>query len=112
MLFWNVAVAEGRSQRELARAVRLPASRIVGLVDELEGQGYLERRTSSSDRRQRSLYLTARGRRLLDKVMTIAADHELRFSEGLKPAERSTLVRLLGRLAAAQGLGRRTHPDA
>jgi len=51
MLFWNVAIAEGRSQRQLADALGLPESRIVGLVDSLETDGYLERRTTPSDRR-------------------------------------------------------------
>jgi hypothetical protein len=36
MLFWNVATAEGRSQRELAEVLGLPASRVVDLVDALE----------------------------------------------------------------------------
>ncbi len=112
MLFWNVAVSEGRSQRELARTLRLPASRVVGLVDALEGRGFLERRTNSADRRERSLYLSAKGRRLLDKVMNIASDHEHGFTKGLSAAERAALVRLLGKLAATQGLAARVHPDA
>src|SRR5207248_6792430 len=72
LLFWNVAVAEGRSQRELAKMLRLPASRLVGLVDALEASGVVERRRNSSDRRERTLYLTAKGRKHLDRVMTIS----------------------------------------
>ena len=37
MVFRFVAMAEGRSQTEIARAIGLPASRIVALVDRLEG---------------------------------------------------------------------------
>jgi len=58
MLFWNVAIAEGQSQRQLADALGLPESRIVGLVDSLETDGHLERRTTPSDRRARRLHLT------------------------------------------------------
>ena len=112
MLFWNVAAGEGRSQRELALALRLPASRIVGLVDSLEERGFLERRTSPADRRQRVLYLTSRGRRLLERVMRIATDHENTFTQGLSSAERAVLVELLGKLSAGQGLPARGHPDA
>jgi DNA-binding MarR family transcriptional regulator len=112
MLFWNVAGSEGRSQRDLARTLRLPASRVVGLVDALESRGFLERRTSSADRRRRALYLSPKGRQLLDQVMSIAVDHELGFTKGLSAAERAALVRLLGKVAAAQGLAPRVHPDA
>ena len=112
LLFWNVAVAEGRSQRELARALRLPASRVVGLVDALEARGVLERRTNSSDRRERSLFLTSQGRKLLDRVMAISDEHERAFTKGLDHADRVALVKLLGKLASKQGLGARAHPDA
>ena len=112
LLFWNVAVAEGRSQRELARTLRLPASRVVGLVDALEARGVVERRMSSGDRRRRSLYLTAKGRKLLDRVMAISDEHERALTRGLDPADRAALVKLLSKLAAKQGLGARAHPDA
>jgi DNA-binding MarR family transcriptional regulator len=111
LLFWNVAVSEGRSQRELARTLRLPASRVVGLVDALEARGVVERRTNSSDRRERTLYLTANGRKLLDRVMTISDEHERALTRGLSAADRVALVKLLSKLASKQGLGARTHPD-
>jgi len=112
LLFWNVAVSEGRSQRDLARTLRLPASRVVGLVDALEARGVVERRTSSRDRRRRSLYLTSKGRKLLDRVMAISDQHERAVSGGLDPADRAALVKLLAKLAALHGLGARAHPDA
>jgi DNA-binding MarR family transcriptional regulator len=112
LLLWNVAVSEGRSQRELARSLRLPASRVVGLVDALEAQGVVERRTNSGDRRQRSLYLTAKGRTRLDRVMAISDEHERAVTKGLVPADRAALVTLLSKLAAKHGLGARAHPDA
>ncbi len=111
MLFWNVATAEGRSQRELAEVLGLPASRVVDLVDALEAQGWLERRTRAADRRARELYLTHPGRQLLDQIMAIAAAHEERFTSGLEPQERQALTRLLSKVAANQGLITRVHPD-
>lgn len=111
MLFWNVASAEGRSQRELAAALRLPPSRIVDLVDALEGQGWLQRRTRPGDRRAHALYLTDQGRQVLDRVMAIAADHEEHLTSGLQPREREVLMRLLGKVATSQGLIAKVHPD-
>lgn len=112
LLFWNVAVSEGRSQRELARTLRLPASRVVGLVDALEAKGVIKRRTNPEDRRRQALYLTPKGRMLLDRVITISDAHERAFTRGLDHADRAALVNLLAKLAAKQGLDSRAHPDA
>jgi DNA-binding MarR family transcriptional regulator len=111
MLFWNVALEEGRSQRELAEALRLPGSRIVELIDALEANGWLERRTNAKDRRAREVYLTARGSRLLDRIMAIAEDHEKEFTKGLRPEERKALLQLLRKISVAQGLVATVHPD-
>ena len=110
MLFRFVAITEGRSQQEVARAIGLPASRIVGLVDRLEGQGWLERRTSANDRRTRALHLTAKGTVMLQRIMTISAEHEADLTRGLEPAERDELIALLRRLATTQGLIEGVHP--
>jgi hypothetical protein len=39
------------------------------------------------------------------------AEHEVGFTEGLTAAERASLMKALGRLAANQGLVTRVHPD-
>jgi DNA-binding MarR family transcriptional regulator len=110
MLFRHVALAEGRSQREVAAAIGLPASRIVGLVDRLEAQGWVERRTSRDDRRTRALFVTETGREVLARIATVSAAHEAELTQGLEPAERDALIALLGRVAGAQGLVEGVHP--
>jgi len=110
MLFRFVALAEGHSQREVARAIGLPASRIVGLVDRLEERGWIERRTSDEDRRTHALHVTPAGRAVLDQMAAISAEHEEALTAGLGPADRATLRDLLERIAAAQGLAAGVHP--
>jgi DNA-binding MarR family transcriptional regulator len=110
-LLWNVALDGGRSQRQLAHALRLPASRIVGLVDALEAEGLLERRVDPSDHRTRALHVTRKGRTVLKRIMAISMAHERRQGKGLTPAEREMLIALLGKVAAAQRLAPRSHPD-
>lgn len=110
MLLRFVALSEGRSQREVAGAIGLPASRIVAIVDRLEARGWIERRTSASDRRTRSLHLTRRGRRVLGRIKAVSADHETELTRGLEPEERNTLVDLLRRVAGSQGLIEGVHP--
>jgi DNA-binding MarR family transcriptional regulator len=111
MLFWHVAQREGRLQRELADALGLPESRIVGLVDSLESEGLIERRTNPSDRRGRRLHVTDEGRRMLDRMMAVAAQHESEFSDGLSASERRLMIKLLERIANQQRLLSGVHPD-
>jgi DNA-binding MarR family transcriptional regulator len=110
VLLRHVAAAEGQSQQALGRAMQLPPSRMVALVDELEGAGLLERRDSPVDRRAHALYLTGDGRRLLDRLMQVSAAHEAQLCAGLTQAERHRLLGLLSRVAAEQGLPTGVHP--
>lgn len=111
MLLWNVAIKEGRSQRELAEALGLPGSRVVALVDRLEAGGWLQRRQSTRDRRTRALHLTRKGHTLVDRIMDIAAAHEDDLTRGLRSRDRTDLVELLTRIARAQDLIPTSHPD-
>jgi DNA-binding MarR family transcriptional regulator len=110
MLFRHVALAEGRSQGDLARAIGLPASRIVALVDRLEARGWIERRTRPTDRRTRSLFLTATGRGVLQQIATVSAEHEAELTRSLDPTERKRLIKVLRRLAGEYGLIEGVHP--
>ncbi len=110
MLFRFVAQSEGRSQRAVAAAIGLPDSRIVGIVDRLEQRGWIERRASAADRRTRALHVTAAGRRALEQIAAVSAEHEADLSRGLDGREAALLRDLLGRIAAVQGLARGVHP--
>ena len=110
VLLRHVAAAEGESQQRLGAAMHIPASRMVALVDELEGAGLLERRRSTADRRSYGLFLTEDGRRMLETVMEISADHEAEISQGLTPKERQELIELLSRIAMEQDLAVGVHP--
>jgi DNA-binding MarR family transcriptional regulator len=112
MLLRHVAASAGQSQQALGRAMRIPASRMVALVDELERRGLLERRASPGDRRAHALFLTAAGEALLGEIMKVSAEHEAQFSAGLTQAERRRLIALLSKVAAEQGLATGVHPGA
>jgi DNA-binding MarR family transcriptional regulator len=110
MLFRHVALNEGRSQRDVATAIGLPASRIVGLVDRLEAKGWVERRPGTKDRRSNALHLTPSGKSALDLIMALSAEHEADLTRGLTAAERSALIRILRKVAAGLGLIEGVHP--
>jgi DNA-binding MarR family transcriptional regulator len=110
LLLRHVAAAEGQSQQALGEALRIPPSRMVALVDELEKSRLLERRANPDDRRARALHLTQEGRQLLDKVMNLSAEHEAQLSTGLTAGEHAQLVSLLKALVAAQDIPEGVHP--
>ncbi len=105
-----VDAAEGESQQAIGEAIGAPPSRMVALVDELERRRLVERRPYPSDRRVRTLHLTAAGRRLLQRGRKVAAEHEEDLANGMSRAERRQLVSLLQKLVDEQGIGSGVHP--
>lgn len=89
----------GPSQREISDHLRLDPSQVVALVDELQRRGLVERRPDVRDRRANVVVATREGRLLLDDARTsvIAAEHALHAQ--ISDDERSTLVRLLRKIA-------------
>lgn len=106
----HVAHSEGLSQHALGSALRIPASRMVGLVDTLEQRGLVERRANPRDRRARALFLTEEGGRTLQEAFRIAMGHERAVTTGLTTSERDQLLALLRRLAFARELVPGVHP--
>lgn len=111
MLF-QVAAAEGQPQLALARALKIPPSRVVALVDDLERRRLLRRRGDPTDRRVRTLHLTTQGREMLRQLTAVAAAHEEWLCVGLEEGERKYLLALLRKLAAGRGLAERSLLDS
>jgi DNA-binding MarR family transcriptional regulator len=94
--------AEGpMSQRALGRRLRIDKSPMVGLVDDLEREGLAERRRGASDRRVQAIHLTAKGRRVLQRVTRLADEGNERTFGALDEDERVILHDLLLRVAEA-----------
>ncbi len=88
----------GMKQTDLAKAVHLDRSTVVNVIDNLEDRRLVERRAADGDRRSKALFLTAEGKRLLQKLKPLVAQHERRLTRDLSAAEEKTLVSLLQRI--------------
>ena len=75
------------SQQDLSRMFDIDPTTIVGLVDELERAGFLERRRSAQDRRRYDLHLTSAGARSLADAHQIMEKIEADFLSPLPPSE-------------------------
>src|SRR5690242_12785422 len=63
---------EGASQARLAALADVEPMTMVRILDRMEADGLLERRPDPADRRARCLYLTAKGKALLDQIWRLA----------------------------------------
>jgi DNA-binding MarR family transcriptional regulator len=64
----HLAVNEGVSQVQLAELADVEPMTLVRILDRMESDGWLERRTDPADRRARRLYLKSKGKPLVDKI--------------------------------------------
>jgi DNA-binding MarR family transcriptional regulator len=87
------------SQQALGRALRIHASNLVALIDELESDGSLIRHRDPTDRRRYLLELTDAGVRRLADAQRAAQSAEADMLSPLTPAERERLRGYLARLA-------------
>ena len=106
----HVGAEQGRTQASLAASLGVPPSRIVGIIDELERRGLVERRANPSDRRAHALRLTRRGREVLEEVMAVSKAHEADICAGVSEEDRRQLIKLLSIIASEQGLSTGGHP--
>ena len=88
----------GVTQSRLAEAAKRDRSTMVGVLDQLEARGLIERRRGA-DRRTNGLWLTRAGRALLSRALRNIARHEQRIAARLSAAERRQLLELLGKIS-------------
>src|SRR6185369_8211260 len=87
----------GVTQSRLAEAAERDRSTMVGVLDQLQARGLVERRRGA-DRRTNGLWLTRPGRTLLARALRGIARHEQRIAARLSAAERRQLLALLGKI--------------
>ncbi len=99
-----LAVLEGgacKTQANIAELLRHDPSYLVGVLDDLEQHGLVERRRDTADRRRHVVTMTPAGEKELQRLRSVRADLDEEMLAPLTAAEQKTLLELLTKVAAA-----------
>jgi DNA-binding MarR family transcriptional regulator len=91
------ALDEGRreTQGAIADALGYDRGQLVGLLDELEDRGLVERQRDQDDRRRQIVLMTAEGKKALAKLRTLSRRIDGEFLAALDDKQRAQLHELL-----------------
>src|SRR5436189_6121531 len=80
-----IARNEGINQAGLADLLEIRPMTLVRQIDRMEDAGWIERRADPADRRARRLFLTAKARPILSRIMDVATETRDEAMVRLKP---------------------------
>ena len=86
------------TQHEIGKCVYVDRTTIVGIIDDLEKSGMVERKEHPTDRRSHAVYLTAKGKEALAKAHHLVSAVDKQFFSGLSAKEEKELMRILRKL--------------
>jgi DNA-binding MarR family transcriptional regulator len=86
------------SQNELGKCAYIDRTTVVGLMDDLEKMGLVERKEHPTDRRSHAIYLTPKGKEILPVIDKHAVDMERKFLGCLSAQEQKGLIQTLRKL--------------
>jgi DNA-binding MarR family transcriptional regulator len=105
----------GLSAREVAQKTRMDAVAVSRAVNRLLRAGRLRRAVAADDRRRSVLQVSAAGAAVYRDVAPLALEFERALLEGIAPAERAVLTRIIGVLiqrAESLSVGLRATPES
>ena len=88
VLGW-IALRGELSQSELAECLGIEAPTLVGILDRMERDGWLDRRPCKQDRRKKRIRATEKSEAVWTKMVACAHDVRARATTGLTPDELS-----------------------
>ena len=86
------------SQTELSEMLKMDRSALVGVIDKMEANGWVERGKTEGDRRRNALKLTGKGEGMLTEIWAGVLDHEAHVTGRLSAEEKKQLMNLLKKI--------------
>jgi DNA-binding MarR family transcriptional regulator len=85
----------GITQTELAKVLDLGKVALGGLIDRLEERGYVQRHADPQDRRVNRVYLTRKGKAMLDRMAHVGLEMNGKIMKGVSLERQHLLAELL-----------------
>ncbi len=85
----------GITQTELAKVLDLGKVALGGLIDRLEERGYVKRHADPQDRRVNRVYLTRKGKAMLDRMAHVGLEMNGKIMKGIALERQHLLAELL-----------------
>lgn len=98
-----IAANPGSSQTALATRAGLNKSALVGIVDQLERRGLVERERVATDRRRYEVVVTEKGEATMHELFERVTAEEQPIRDALGPKDMATLLALIDRAIEATG---------
>jgi len=89
---------EGLKMNELSRLMMVTGGNVTGIVDQLEGEGLVERVDEPADRRAFRIHLTKAGERSFAEMARAHEEWVVEMLAGMSRKEQDELLRLLAKL--------------
>ena len=97
MILYEYSPDDGMSQQKLSEKLIVSKSNVVGLVDRLEKNAYLERK-GSDDRRINKVVITPKGKRLVSKIYDLYFKEVNDVVNCLSDKEKKSIIVSLGKI--------------
>src|SRR5688572_20470923 len=88
------------TQKEIAERMGIEGPTLAGLLDRLQNDGWIERRSSALDRRCKIVHLQRRSKTVLDKIFNAAHGLRTELIENIPPRDLETCIRVLRQIRA------------
>lgn len=93
----------GATQRALALELEIEGPTLVRLLDNLESQGWIERRSVEGDRRAKQIVLTDEGHGQEREVDVIAQRFRAEIMKGIDPEDMEIAIKVMGQMSRNLG---------
>lgn len=97
-MLWHLSQEDGLSQRELARRMRVKPPTVNVSLQRMEKSEYIFRCQDTKDQRVTRIFLTEKGRELVEQIGEIMKENEIRITRNFTEAELCLLNRFLKQL--------------
>ncbi len=98
-VLFTLFIQDGRLQQEISDLLFQEKSSTSRLIDSLERKGYVQRKQSEQDERQKLIFLTPAGAAMQEPCVMVAREAQEKLKKQFTPEEWTQLMRLTQKLS-------------